>query len=255
MSDADKYLHNPYRRQFYDRAIQLPPFRLLYDTAKSKNFDHQWLLHLPINIVVFLALVALFAFGPGYQPIAVTFIPTLCLMLAYGRSTPNKWSLLVLVFPAISIGTFFAYAGTLAEESGPWQSQSTVYMIPFALVWGAAITICIWADRMIADFSRVLLSFIEIFFAFPILWSGMWTFIYRVSPYGDFGNWGHALTLINVEDFTTGVAWLLGSVPGGSFCMGLIASALLYCIRRYFEVVDPEEVYEGELTLTPPPLQ
>ncbi|KAI3654258.1 hypothetical protein MP228_000977 [Amoeboaphelidium protococcarum] len=238
------YLNNPYKAQFYDRCV---------NATGLKGFQKDLL----VGAIVFLIIVALFTFGPGYNPIAVTFLPALFVILAYGRSVPTPWGIWAVVFPAVSIGTFFAWAGSnVVDQAGPWQTPATVYVLPLALIWGVLISLAVWADRAISEFSGVLLSFVEIFFAFPIIWCGLWTFVYYVSPYGDLGSWGFALAQIGVNDMTVGVIWLFGAISGGAYLTALIVSSTLYIMRRYFEVMhtDNTALLKKDVHYVPPPL-
>ena len=254
MSKRSGYLYNPYKPHFYDRVLDCCVFNFLEQygsTEKTRSF----LRHLPLNLLVFFSLIALFTFGPGYQPIAIAFLPALILLVAYTRSAPSWWHLVVVAYPAVTIGTFFAYAGTFVYEGNPWSSPDVLYSLLLSAIYGIVIMIVCLLDRIISNFSEALLPFVEIFFAFPFLWAGTWAFVGRVSPFGDFFNWGISLGLIGIDDLTVGVTWLFGAVPGGCFVMGMIVSCFLYSMRRYFEVCYPlEPVNEQQVSLTPPPL-
>jgi hypothetical protein len=255
MARRDGYLYNPYRVEFYDRLVSKTVFNFLEKYGKNES-SRAFLRHLPINFLAFFLIVGLFTFGPGYQPIALLFVPALAVLIGYTRSAPSFWHLILIAYPAVVFGTFFAYAGTFSTTGGPWNNYDTWWMLLVSCLYGLVILIVTIMDRSIANFSDALLPFVEIFFAFPFIWTGAWTFIGRVSPFGDFFNWGVALALIGVDDLTVGVTWMFGALPGGCFVTAVLVSCFLYCIRRYFEVCYPmEPPTPNPDSFTPPPLE
>jgi hypothetical protein len=254
LAHVDGYRYNPYKVHFYDRLVSTKLFGFLVKPEQSPS-TRQFLQHLPLNTLVFFALIALFTFGPGYQPIAFIILPALAVLLAYTRSAPTYSHVFLVAYPAVSIGTFLAYAGTFSYENlSPWHTWNTAYSLIIGVSYGALIIFACVLDRMVSDFSFVLLPFVEIFFAFPFIWTGVWSFVGRVSPFGDFFNWGTALAIVGVDDLTVGVTWLFGAIPGGCLVLGTIVSTLLYCLRRYFEVCHPKGDQQDYATsVTPPP--
>ena len=201
----------------------------------------QFLKHLPFNVFAFFFVVATFCFGPGYQPLAFLFMPGILFLVGYTRSAPSGWMIPLMIFPAMTIGIFFGYAGSFTS-TWPFSSFDTVYMIPVAAIYAFLISLILLLDRAIAGFSMMMLHFLEVFFIFPMLWAGLWVFLARLSPFGDFGNWGYALALMGLDDLTLGVTWTAGAIPGGAFVFGMIISSILYLMRRFLEIYYPEDI-------------
>jgi hypothetical protein len=164
--------YHPYRRAFYDRLL---PTSLL--GVRGEVVDCSWLytfcLHTPVNVGFFLFTVLGFTFGPGYQPVALLLLPSVLALVLYTRSVPSLWHIALIAWPALTIGQFFAFAGTfVTSDVSPWHDFNTIYVFPVSA--GVSLLICIGLvlDRVIARYGHVLMPFVEIFFAFPMIWSG-----------------------------------------------------------------------------------
>ncbi|KAI3661744.1 hypothetical protein MP638_003752 [Amoeboaphelidium occidentale] len=233
------YAINPYKKQFYNRLVKLAPFNILANCAPSDSKFRPFLEHLPIQAFSFFAIIALFTFGPGFQPISAFVLPALLVFIGYTRSTPHVWQVLVFAWPAVSIGTFFAYAG-FYSQNWPWNDFNTIYMIPTAFILGFGMIVVALLDRFVADFCQLMLPVIEIFFAFPMMWSGFWCFLSRVSPIGDYFSWGYALAFLDVDQLTLASSWAVGSIAGGCILSALFVTCSLYIVRRYCEIYLPQ---------------
>ena len=118
------------------------------------------------------------------------------------------------------------YAGALSKTDSPWDSPDTVLMLPVAAFFAFLIALALCLDRSIAIYAYFILPFVEIFFGFPMVWAGLWSLMNRVSPFGRVGNWGYAVSLMGLDNFTMGVTWSVGAVAGGAYAFGVIVSAL-----------------------------
>jgi hypothetical protein len=163
----------PYQRAFYDRLLATNLFGLQGEVTSSPIL-YRLLIHGPVNILTFFLLILTFTFGPGYQPIAFCFFPAVVILVLYTRSVPSVWQIWLIACPALTIGQFFAYAGTfIVDDQGPWQNANTVYMLPVSA--GMSILICagLMLDRVIARYGHMLIPFVEVFFGFPMIWTGV----------------------------------------------------------------------------------
>lgn len=104
----------------------------------------------------------------------------------------------------------------------------------------ALMCLALVSDRGISKYSHLTMPFIEIFFGFPMIWTGFWCIMSYFSPFGDYGNWGFALSLLGIDSLTLGVTFLFGAISGGAFCFSVAVSSLVYLLRRYVEIYYPD---------------
>lgn len=115
-------------------------------------------------------------------------------------------------------------------------------MLPVSAFFAFLIALTLCLDRSIAIYAYFILPFVEIFFGFPMVWAGVWSLMNRVSPFGRVGNWGYAVALMGIDNFTMGVTWSVGAVAGGAYAFAVIVSAFCYLSRRYVEVYHSDRI-------------
>lgn len=210
--------------------------RLFYD-GLMERFQNRILGHFLVNLIWAVLIMVLLAFGPGYQAVPILFLPCIVLIVLYARSAPSCWCLILVLWPAMTVGSFFAFAGSFqTTQPSPWQTDSTIYVLPITAAMAALVTMGLAVDRNIARFK--LLPFIEIFFTFPMIWSGIWSALARIAPTGDFGNWGYALSLIGIDSLTLGVTWFFGAISGGSYVFAICVACLIFIFKKYLKQLD-----------------
>ena len=183
--------------------------------------------------IIFAAIIVLFAFGPGYQTLSPC--PILCLVACryiwlrkYSAWTP------FLTWFSGAIGTFLAYAGCFESVKKPdiWHSKNTRKFIPLAIEISFVFTLGFVLYRTVLAQIRTHRKAIDYFLGFPVIWTSVWSIYYRLSIYGDFGNWHMALSLMEIEPLTRGVSWFFGSVSGGSYVTALVS---MFLYDSFFE--------------------
>ena len=104
-------MYNPYQRAFYDRLTDdACVFGKLGARVQKNGAWKSILQHGPFHLLCFLLTVLFFTFGIGYQTITFFLLPAIIVIVLYARMVPSFWFIPLLMWPAMTLGTFFAYA-------------------------------------------------------------------------------------------------------------------------------------------------
>ena len=189
-------------------------------------------------VLELLILGALIAFGHGFQPIGPLVVPGIAIALFQARRyAGSRWKPLVFLWLPLTAGIFFAFAGSFTYREGPFDTLETMYMIPIALVYGLVITVSLWMCAHVE--SPIQHNWLKSLI-FPLMWTGLNTSIYNVSPVGDFGTSGPSITFVGPDYLTVDTVWLLGSVAGGSFVLASMACMLIETLSLLSLIGSPD---------------
>lgn len=197
--------------------------------------------HVARILIEMLLLMILVAFGPGLQAVGPLIIPTFAFLLIKARQVQKWWQPLVQLWIPVSISLFFAFAGSFGS---PFETFETVFILPLAVGFALILTLLLcWiahVERYFVERYPVMRAFV-----FPVFWCGSMTFLYLVSPLGDFVVIGGPSLGLAVPDYlTVGATWLWGSVTGGAFVNGLLVVLLIEVFERC--ILSEKEEVEGD---------